>query len=84
MFSLEWKVSALKELGKLDRSIALRIYKKVEELRKGIFSKDIKKIPIEEKYRLRVGDYRVLFSINKDLITVWKVGHRKNIYKRVN
>ncbi len=84
MFSLDWKKSTLKELNKLDRSVAIRIYKKVEEMKDDLFSSDIKKISSEEKYRLRVGDYRIIFSIEKKLITIWKVGHRKNIYKRRN
>jgi len=84
MFSLDWKKSTLKELNKLDRSVAIRIYKKVEEMKDDLFSSDIKKISSEEKYRLREGDYRIIFSIEKKLITIWKVGHRKNIYKRRN
>ncbi len=32
-------------------------------------------------YRLRVGDYRVLYSIEKNLITVYHVSHRKDVYR---
>ena len=42
----------------------------------------VEKLVGEPGYKLRVGDYRVLFSVNNNLITIWKVGHRKNIYKR--
>ena len=38
----------------------------------------------EKDYRLRVGDYRIIADIdkNKFIISVTKVGHRKNIYKK--
>lgn len=81
MFELEWKKSAIKELYNLEKSISSRIYKKIEELKEGFQSKDIKRIKGEDKLRLRVGDYRVLFSLENNLITIWKIGHRKNVYK---
>jgi mRNA interferase RelE/StbE len=43
---------------------------------------DIKKLQDREGYRLRVGDYRVIYRLyNKELILeLLEVGHRKNIY----
>ncbi len=81
MFEIKWEERALKELYKLEKSISLRIYKKVDELKNGFQSKDIERVQGEKKLRLRVGDYRAIFSIEGNLITIWKVGHRKNIYK---
>ena len=80
MFELEWKKSAIKETYKLEKNISSRIFKKVDELKSGFQSKDIKRIQGENKFRVRVGDYRVLFSLENDLITIWKVGKRKKIY----
>ncbi|MEK6812203.1 MAG: type II toxin-antitoxin system RelE/ParE family toxin [Nanoarchaeota archaeon] len=82
MFDLEWKKSAIKELYNLEKSISSRIYKKVEELKDGFQSKDVKKLKGDDRLRLRVGDYRVLFSVEGSVIVVWKVGHRKNIYEK--
>ena len=82
MLEIKWEERALNELYKLESQISSRIYKKVCDLKQGFLSKDIKIIRGEDKLRLRVGDYRVLFSVNNNLITIWKVGHRKNIYKR--
>ena len=81
-YSIKWEEKALMELGKLEKGISYRIFKKVDELRDNFSSLDIKKIKGEDRYRLRVGDYRVIFSIQKDFIVIWKVGHRKNIYSR--
>lgn len=80
-YEITWEKRALQELYKLDRSVSLRIYKKINELKKGFQSKDIKKIKGEDKFRLRIGDYRVLFSLEHNKITIWKIGLRKNIYK---
>lgn len=81
MFEIKWEERALQELHKLENQISFRIYKKVEELKEGFQSRDIKKIKGEDKFRLRVGDYRVLFSLENNKIIIWKVGHRKKIYK---
>jgi mRNA interferase RelE/StbE len=41
------------------------------------------KLTGQEKYRLRQGRYRIVYSIQDDELTVWvvKVGHRKDIYR---
>jgi mRNA interferase RelE/StbE len=45
-------------------------------------SGDIKKLKESKKqYRLRVGDYRVLFELETNTITVYDFGYRKDIYK---
>jgi len=83
MFEIKWDERALNELYKLENQISSRIYKKVNELMEGFQFKDIKRLKGKDEFRLRVGDYRVLFSLDNNLIIVWKVGHRKNIYKRL-
>lgn len=80
MFDLEWKENSLKDLEKIDRDTSIRIFKKVECLKGGLTS-DVKRMQGTNYLRLRVGDYRVIFSLEKNLITILKVGHRKNIYK---
>ena len=77
---IKWDERALNELNKLENQISLRIFKKIEELREGFQSKDVKRLKGKEEFRLRVGDYRIIFSLVGNLITIWKIGHRKNIY----
>lgn len=79
-YNIEWKEHALKDLEKLESSISRRILKKADELLENPFSKDIRKLKGSNDFRLRVGDYRVIFFIEKDLIQILKVGHRRNIY----
>ena len=65
MYNIEWKEHALQNLEKLENSIARRIIKKEEELSKNPFSQDIKRLKGENNFRLRVGDYQIIFLSNK-------------------
>ena len=82
MYIIEWKEHALQNIEKLEISVGKRIFKKIDELAQNPFFKDIKKLKGSDDFRLRVGDYRVIFSIEKNVITILKIGHRKNIYDR--
>ncbi|MEK6935503.1 MAG: type II toxin-antitoxin system RelE/ParE family toxin [Nanoarchaeota archaeon] len=82
MFNIQWKEEAVKDLQKLERDLGSRIYKKVNSLKENFDSADIKRLQGSDLFRLRVGDYRIIFEINKELITILKIGHRKNIYKK--
>ena len=81
-FKIIWDEKAYDSLNKLEPSISRRILKKVDELSENPFSKDIKKLKGSDDFRLRVGDYRVIFFIKKDLIQILKIGHRKSIYEK--
>ena len=82
MLEILWEERAIGELEKLETPISKRIIKKVNELAENPHIKDIKKLKGMDGFRLRVGDYRVLFKIEKDKIHILKVGHRKHIYGR--
>jgi mRNA interferase RelE/StbE len=79
-YQILYEKEALKELDKLEPSISRRIIKKIDEMSENPSSCDIKKLKASEDYRLRVGDYRVFFIFDKDLIKILKVGHRQQIY----
>ena len=75
---------ALRDLKKLPRVISKRIFRKLEEFQESPFSsKNIKKLVGQTFYRIRVGDYRIIFELGKKKgeIYVLKISHRKNIYK---
>lgn len=80
IYEVVWDSKAVDELDKLDSSVARRIAKKVEELRENLLSQDIKKLKGSSDFRLRVGDYRVIFEIDGSKIKILKLGHRQNIY----
>ena len=74
--------NAIKNLSKLDKTEAKKILSKISELEKFPQLPNIKKLTnFEPPYRLRVGNYRVLFDIEDTTITIYKVKHRKEVYK---
>ena len=82
MYELIYSPSALKQLEKLEHNIKERIVIALERLRIRPESCDIKKLVGMQGYRFRVGDYRIIFDMekNKLIILVLQIGHRKNIY----
>jgi mRNA interferase RelE/StbE len=82
MYELIYSPSALKQLEKLEHNIKERIIVVLERLRIRPESCDIKKLVGMQGYRFRVGDYRIIFDIekNKLLILVLKIGRRKDVY----
>jgi len=77
-------VSAHKQLLKLPRPIHSHIVEKIKLLSTGTIGLNIKKLTHFPEYRLRVGDYRVIYQINKSKkeITILSVKHRKDAYRK--
>jgi mRNA interferase RelE/StbE len=82
MYQILWDAEALKELDKLEFLLGRRIASKVKELSVDPLKGDVIRLKGSSDFRLRVGDYRVIFSVEGDQIIILKVGHRKNIYDR--
>jgi len=80
VYEVVWDKKAYDSLSKLEPLVSRRIAKLVREFAKNPKGKDVKRLKGEEEFRLRAGDYRVIFSITGDRIIILKVGHRKNIY----
>ena len=85
MYTLIYSSAALKQLEKLDKPLQERILSTLERLRIRPESCNIKKLIGMEGYRLRVGNYRIIFDMEKDklLILILKIGHRKQIYDKL-
>lgn len=83
VFEIIWSDSAARQLKRLDRTVARRIFEKVGELGKSPH-RYVQKLVNSPYYRLRVGDYRVIMDIDQGAlrILVLKVGHRGSIYDR--
>lgn len=82
-YSIVIKPSALKELEQAPKKIALQIVKRIKALAQVPRPHGSKKLSGEEKYRVRQGDYRVVYSIDdvKKLVEVVKIGHRRDVYR---
>ncbi len=78
---IEFEAKVFKELKKIDKTRLSKIINKIEELKKYPNVSNIKKLnSYDPTHRLRVGNYRVLFSIKDDTIVVGKIKHRKEAY----
>ena len=75
--------SAQKELDRLSDKIALSISNRILTLKDNPFGVNSKKLAGGKGYRIRIGNYRVVYLIDKEnqIILVIKIGHRKEIYR---
>jgi mRNA interferase RelE/StbE len=73
---------ALKDLDGLEASVFERILKKIRALSKDARPSGCLKLTRDEGYRLRVGDYRILYRIDDALkrIFIYRIKHRKDVY----
>ena len=79
-FQIELKPRALKDLKAYPLAAQRRILKRIEGLQDDLGG-DVKKLTnFTPEYRLRVGDYRVLFEVAESTVVVYRVLHRKDAY----
>lgn len=83
---ITWHEDAVKELSKLDRGTIRRVLDKVERLAFEPFPPQARALTgFTGTYRLRVGDYRVIYSpVDRELIIlILSVGHRRELYEKL-
>ncbi len=82
-YSLRIKPSAAKELETVPRKDRRRIVQKIGGLASEPRPSGAEKLSGHDKYRLRQGDYRVLYSVaDQDrIVVVVKIGHRGEVYR---
>jgi mRNA interferase RelE/StbE len=84
MYKLEIKKSARKELDNLPDQIFLKIDKAIGSLKENPFPHpQARKLKGEDACRLRVGDYRVIYSVNEKhkTVIIFCVRHRRDAYR---
>ena len=78
---IKFKKSAIKDLSKFNQKTQNKILEKIEDLIYFPNIANIKKLTnFYPPYRLRIGDYRVLFDINENIV-IFAIKHRKDVYK---
>lgn len=83
-YQIEFKPSASKELEKLPRQMVIRVVAAIRELADNPYPSGVKKLSgFDRTFRIRVGDYRVLYDIyeNRLVIEIIRIRHRKDIYR---
>ena len=83
MVKIEWTAPAARDLEKLDRQVARRILKRLTWLSKNFGSVTPEPLAGELRgaFKLRIGDWRVVYTVEGETIVIQFVGHRRNIYK---
>lgn len=81
-YQVEFKPRAIRDLESFSPEVARRIIRKTESLQEGLVG-DVKRLTnVTPEYRLRVGDYRVLFEIEQTRIIIYRIRHRREAYDR--
>jgi len=84
-YTIDFKPLALRQLADLNKHIRERVNLKIQMLAENPRPHGVKKLTGDEQtYRIRVGDYRVLYEIHDQilLILVVEIGHRRSIYRK--
>ena len=80
-YILEFKPRALKDLEGIPGQDRRRIFAKIENLANDLAG-DVKKLTgMTPEFRLRVGNYRVLFEIDGGRVVIYRVRHRREAYR---
>jgi len=86
LYSIRLLKPAIKELEKLDATVATRIVDRIEWLAANLDS--AKLFPLKGElsglYKVREGAYRIIFELlrNEPVLIIHAIGHRRDIYKR--
>jgi len=73
LLKVEWAEDAIKDLQRLDKPVAKRIVSKISW-----FSHHFNNII---PFKFRIGDWRVIYTVEKEVIVIQAIGHRREIYK---
>ena len=81
-YKIRIKKSVKKDISSFDKKTNQRLLKSIQKLQSNPYG-NAKKITGKEFYRIRVGKYRIVYEIVKTdfEIIIYKIGHRKDIYK---
>lgn len=85
-YKVVFKPSVEKDLRGLPKSVIARVLKHIEDLKDNPLPRQsVKLAGAEQLYRIRVGDYRVIYGVDKEArqITVHYVRHRRDVYRKL-
>lgn len=82
-YSIFFKESVRKDLASIPKHDLQRIIERIGDLAEDPRPTGCEKLSGQEKYRVRQGNYRIIYSIQDTELTVWvvKVGHRREVYR---
>lgn len=83
VYKISIKPTALKDLDSLPDKEVKKIAKRLLQLKENPRPIGVQKLSSDEGYRIRIGNYRILFEVNDEsqIIFVYRIKHRKDVYK---
>jgi len=83
-YNIVYKNSVHRDLKKLSKAEAARILDQIEaELSKKADTYPLLKGQFAGLRRYRAGDYRVIYAILEDDVLILRIGHRRDVYKKI-
>jgi len=82
-YELRFKPSVAKDLRGIPSTDPRRILARIETLREDPRPAGSEKLSAQERYRVRQGDYRILYAVldSEVIVEIVKVGHRREVYR---
>jgi len=83
-YSIVFKASVKKDLRSIPKKDVQRILARIESLANDPRPAGAEMLTGDDKYRIRQGDYRILYRIEDDRLVIFvvKVGHRREVYRK--
>ena len=84
MKTITYSKSAIKTLRRLPTNVSARIVEKIDSYAAdpAVLANNVKKLQGRDGYRMRVGDWRVVFDESDTVVDVLAIGARSGIYER--
>lgn len=82
-YSIEFLNSAAKEFRKLSLEVKHSLIDPINSLSNNPYSHKTKKLKNADLYRIRIGDYRIVYQVEQKekIVLITKIGHRREVYK---
>lgn len=82
-YKIYFKESVEKDFRTIPKKDLLKILSRIEALARDPRPPGHEKLTGQERYRVRQGQYRIIYSVHDNELTIWvvKVGHRKDVYR---
>ena len=82
-YKVSFRESVEKDFSVVPKKDLKRILRRIEALAENPRPSGCEKLTGRERYRVRQGQYRIVYSVQDEVLTVWivKVGHRKDVYR---
>jgi mRNA interferase RelE/StbE len=82
-YEVGFRAGVRKDLRRIPKTDVARIMERIAALSNDPRPPGAEKLSTRERYRIRQGDYRIVYEIEDRIVTVWvvKVGHRRDVYR---